>query len=474
MAETNVNTSIAAYNEMATRWRPIEALTQGAAYLRAAGREFLTQAPRELDKDYNRRLASSRLFNAYNRTVRRLVGKPFRRPVTLTEESDARFVEMAANIDGAGRTLTAFSRDLLDDLVRWGLAHILVEMPDTRALEDTLGRTLTRADEIERGLRPYFCQIAPAALIGWRTETVGGQIHLTEARLREEEQVPDGLWGEKTERRVRVLYPDRQAVYVQADDNAWPEAPTYEHDHTLGRIALVTIYGRRTGYLTARPTLEDLAEYNLRHYESQSAQDNILRVFRCPVYLAQGFTQEELGEFVAGPNNLLRTTKAPNESGFSTVEHEGAAIEAGERDLDHIERIMEALGDEMLVRRHSGEQTATETGVKAFESISDLQAIVRRLEQGLESAFGLAGAWMGTPDAPVGVDIFADFGSTLRGADDLEYVDRLHKRGKLSTRAALEALKRRDVLPEDSDIDTLMAEAQEEFGGGWPEDEGNA
>lgn len=469
----DVNTPIAAYDEMAARWRPIEALTRGAAYLRGCGEEFLTQAPRELDKDYERRRKAARLFNAYNRTVRRLVGKPFRRPVALSEDTNPRFVSMQDNVDGAGRTLTAFARDLLDDCVRWGLAHILVEMPDTATLRQQLGRELTVADEAQYGIQPYLCHVDPRALIGWRTATAQGRTMLTQVRLREEEAVPAGPWGERTQRRVRVLYPDRQEVYVQAQDNAWPEAPTTVHPTTLNRIALVTIYGKRTGFLRAVPPLEDLAEYNLRHYESQSAQDTILRVFRCPVYFAQGFNKEELGEFVAGPNNLLRTTKGPQESAFSTVEHDGSAIEAGERDLEHIERIMEALGEELLVRRTAGDQTATEVGVREFESVSDLQSMVRRLEQGLEQAFRLAGEWMRLPNPTVGVDIFSDFGATLRGADDLEYVDRLHKRGKMPTRTALEALKRRGVLPEEADIDSMIAEAQEEFGD-WMSDSGGA
>ena len=97
----------------------------------------------------------------------------------------------------------------------------------------------------------------------------------------------------------------------------------------------------------------------------------------------------------------------------------GAAISTGQVDLDKIEARMLAMGARMLVKQ-PGNMTATEKSIDTAESISELQAMVRALERGLEEGFRLMGEWVKQPDITVNVKISEDFGADTTDSKDLD------------------------------------------------------
>jgi hypothetical protein len=46
-------------------------------------------------------------------------------------------------------------------------------------------------------------------------------------------------------------------------------------------ITLVTLYTKRTGFMCGSPPLLNMALLNIKHWQSQSEQDNILHVAGC-------------------------------------------------------------------------------------------------------------------------------------------------------------------------------------------------
>src|SRR3546814_11327266 len=93
---------------------------------------------------------------------------------------------------------------------------------------------------------------------------------------------------------IRVLEPGRWSLWRRADavrDRPWRRHAGGETSFGppgFGTLPLVTVYAERTGYLTARPPLLDLAWLNLAHWQSSSDQRHILHVARVPILFEIG------------------------------------------------------------------------------------------------------------------------------------------------------------------------------------------
>ena len=88
--------------------------------------------------------------------------------------------------------------------------------------------------------------------------------------------------------------------------------------------------------------------------------------------------------------------KAKNPSAkLSYVEHEGRAIESGEKDIRRLKEEMVVLGMKPLLLNRPGTVTATASAIEEVEETSQLKTWVRGLESSLSTALDLALAWMG-------------------------------------------------------------------------------
>jgi hypothetical protein len=101
----------------------------------------------------------------------------------------------------------------------------------------------TVADEQKAGIRPYFVHVAHDAILGWKTERVGGKLRLTQLRILESIEEPDGHFAVKTVEQVRVLEPGKWSLWrkAKADDNdSW--ATVKDGTTTIPVIPFVPIY----------------------------------------------------------------------------------------------------------------------------------------------------------------------------------------------------------------------------------------
>ena len=223
------------------------------------------------------------------------------------------------------------------------------------------------------------------------------------------------------------------------------------------------------GFLDDRPPLEDLAFLNLRHWQSQSDQDNILHVARVPFKHFAGFSEQEVGLLSFGPYVAARSSKA--DARIESVEHKGEAMNAGRQHLQDLKEEMSAFGIDLLIPR-KGQGTATGRILDVEQGESDLQMIVRRLEAGIEQGFQLAGEWAGKKEAVAQVDIFQDFNLH---PDDQTHEQRFKRAtmGYISQKTLLEEDKRAGLLSDSVSVEDELTETSTDdpFGGNDDDDE---
>lgn len=449
--ENQVDTKSVAYKRMESVWAMIDDLMGGTKAMRRAKELWLPREPNESSDVYDLRLSRSVLFGALKDTIRKLSGKPFSRPITVTD-IPGKLGLLAKDTDKCGTDLTTFAKNVFADGLAYGMVDILIDYP-------AVDPSATLADEREKGAQPIFIHVRSKDVVGWRTETLGnGELELTEVRIKEERVEAHGEYGDKAVNFIRVYRTDTWELWRQnPEDLNWSISES--GSHSFNGVPLVTMYlGPRIAYREVEPPLEDLAWLNISHWQSSSDQKNILRFARCPLLFAAGFTEEQVKDgIVIGPTNMVSTTDS--NAKLTHVEHTGKAIESGEKDISKIEDQMETMGSQPLVRKGGSSPTATGKLIdEAGRVQSELQAMVRKLEACLEQCYAVAGQWVSEKlPEKFSIDAYSDFSISTRATTDLDWLLKARAQGDLDHKTLIEEARRRGVFNDTVKSEDILA-----------------
>lgn len=436
---SDVSTQTDEVLSMHSEWELANTLLSGTKAMRTMGEIFLPKWPNEESEAYKARLRTATLFPAYSRTIKTLVGKPFSKPITLSDDVPSDILPWLENIDLEGRNLDVFAAGLLESALGKGLCGILIDYP-----KSTNAKTL--ADERAQGLRPYWLHIKPEQILGWRNKRINGVSVLTQLRLLESECIDDGEFSDKTIEQVRVLEANKWAIYRKNDKGVW--LLHEEGRTTLGYVPFVPIYGNRTGFMQATPPLIEMAYLNVQHWQSASDQQTILHVARVPILAVIGIDDEKWTMTVGASSAV----KLPINSDMKYVEHSGAAIQAGRDSLQDLEESMRQAGAELLLLRKQANKTATEVATDNAVGVCALQRLSQGLEDAIDQALQVTADWIGQKTGGH-VDIFDDYGAATLADAGAQLVLTAQQGGLLSKETAINELKRRGTI--SSDIDAL-------------------
>ena len=442
------------------------ALMGGTSALRANGKTYLPQFEKESPKAYDTRLKSSWLFNGYRKTVTDMTGRVFSKPVEIVEGDD-RLKEWAENIDMQGRDLSTFARQVFTDALEGpGISYIMVDAPRREG-------TVTQAQAQADNLRPFMVALRVEDIIGWRAETVRNVTMLTQLRIMESVSEPDPKDEFATIETPQVRVLDvvdggvRTRLYRKpSNTKAWEVAENGDFiNPALTEITVVPFYANRTGFFTAAPVLDDLADINIAHWQSQSDQRNILHYARVPILFGAGMAETEA--ITIGSNAAVMASDANARLGW--VEHSGKAIEAGRQDLKDLEFQMETFGLQLLTARPAS-QSATGEALDANKETSQLAMTADALKDALERALHWMTIYGGNAGQPE-VAVNKDFGVSFMTAQEMTSLLSAVKDGVLSRETVITELARRgmirsEIAPEDEikriDDDDLRDEDEDD------------
>ena len=434
-AVNNVSDAVAA---MRPAWSLATALLGGTYAMRSAGQTYLPMWPNEEPEEYDKRLKASTLFPAFGRTVFTLAARPFSKPITL--EVPRAMEPWLENADLQGRNLDAVAATLFPAVLGHGFAGIMVDHPKNPGLR-------TAAEEKQAGMRPYMVPVYAEQILGWRSDNANGVVRLTQLRILESAELPYGEWGTQTVWQVRVLFVGGWQVYRQAVNASTRSAGNWalfeEGKTTLTRIPFVPIYGERTGFMTSRPPLLELAHLNVKHWQSQSDQDYLLHVARVPILTATGVDSTTFKLTVGGSAAIV----LPEGASMAYVEHTGSALGAGKTSLDDLKEEMRQSGAELLVLR-PGPATATEVASDNAVGMCALQEVTATTEDAIDDALSIM-AEFGQLDQGGKATLFKDFGAATLAEASAQLLVGMNSSGSLSGETLVAELKRRGILSAD-------------------------
>lgn len=457
-------TTSAAYDRMVPDWGMVTTLLGGTRAMRDAGTEYLPAHPEESPENYQVRLSQTTLLNRFEQTLVNLASKPFVKPVKVSEDSpEIIALGILPDVDLQGNNIDVFLGRWFKEGLAKAFCHVLVDFPKVAPKADGTPRTL--ADDRAENLRPYWVMIRPECVLYMRSQTFRGAEVLMHVRIKETEVEADGF-GDKTVERIRVLEPGVVRIYrkeqvkgqeVWVLDDEWATGLNY--------IPLVTFYANREELGAGKPPLIDLAHLNVAHWQSTSEQRHSLTVARFPILACSGASAEDSDPITIGPDKVLYNEDASGR--FYYVEHTGAGIEAGRKDLEDLERQMDSFGAEFL-KSKPGSVTATARALDGAESTSDLAAMVSKFQDSVALVLDYTAGWMGLGDYGGSVELVKDWTEGIDNQAVLTAAAGARISRDISREAYLNILISRKVLPEnfdlESDKDLLDQETMEMLG----------
>lgn len=432
--------TLPAVDAMSVYWAVITPLMGGTLAMRAAGKDQLPQYPAEDDEVYKERLRLSTLLPAYSETVGNMTSRVFAEPLQLGADVPEPIKELSNNIDNANNDINAWSVEFFREGLSHGLCHAFVDHQKAAGVR-------TQADEKAAGVRPYVILVKPDQVRGWRVKNGV----LTQIRYSEMIEEEDGDFGTKCIEQIRVLEPGKWTTYRKPKDGG--EWVFHDEGATnLKTIPWVTFYTGRTGFMTAKPPLLELAHLNIKHWQSQSDQDNILHVIRVPilvrigvqaVYDAQGKMVPP--EFKVGTGAL---TDLPATGDMKYVEHTGKAVDAGRMALQDLIAEMRMAGAKLLTPDKSATKTATQAEEEAAQDLSPLSRMANHFADCLAQLLQFMADYRGLGEG----------GSVeMRGSFDVDYMPEVSlptlvsmaNAGMISKETLFTEMQRRGVISDE-------------------------
>ena len=438
----------------------------GTLHLRDQGERYLPKFPKEHEKAYRARLNASVLFNATKKTRKAFAGMIFRKDPVIGDDVPDPIQEHMENVDLTGRDLASFLRDHWEDAEDDGHAYIFVDMdPPVEGAESPLD---------EADLRPYWVGIRKQDVLGFTAGKVAGRKVLTSLRYRESVVEEDGRWGEVEVHRIREYFlgvdpdnPDQLRVFFNvweldrdkeypgesAED--WAVVAGWEHSDAGGmmaisRIPITATYTGRTGFFESGPPLLDLALENIKHYQTDSDNQNLARTAKVQTLVFTGEKADDIKSVAVGPGNAI-VLEDP-ESDAKWIGADGSSFKDFAEDLRNIERRMAVMGLSMLMSESRAAETAESKRIDKTESDSQLAASAKDLQRAAGEALSFHAEWMDEEEGGH-VGINTDFETEpLDSATFKEFRELWAERG-ISWETLMEIARRGEALPDGFDLE---------------------
>lgn len=450
-----------AVSDMAADRDMIDALMGGTDAMRAAGETYLPRFPKE-EKDengydpYEFRLSNSTLLPGYSQTVINNTGRVFAEPITFDNDVPKPILDLTDDIDRQGNNLQVWAQTVFAQGLAQGIHFGLADFPDTTG-PDGQPQYKTRADELKAGVRPFAVTIALRQVLGWKESGKDGIYSLQQFRYMEmvEEDDPKNEFNVIQIQQIRVLEPGSWRTYRKSTEgrNKGKWELHNEGSTSLDFIPLATLYTGRTGFMQAKPPLLELAHLNVKHWRSQSDQDNILHVARVPILVGIGVEDgvDENGQVVPwemtiGSSSAVRISNADGNLQF--VEHTGAAIEAGRTSLKDLVDEMRMAGAKLLQSDKQQTKTATQASEEAAQENSPLETMASNLEDFIDLMLFFFASFMGEKKGGH-CKVHGNFDIDYAPETNMPFLKSMADAGYLSQETLFAEVQRRSIISPD-------------------------
>jgi hypothetical protein len=437
VAPTTVASPNAAYQRMAQFWDLIADLKEGTYKIRSEHRKYLPQESRETDDSYDVRLSRSTVVPYLQRIEKMLSGMLVRKPVRLDDVSDL-VREQLFDVDLEGNDLNVWLYNTARLAISFGHVGVLVDAPKD-------------GDKT----RPYWVTYTPKDILGFRSEIIDGVRQLTQLRLLEQVVEPDGKYGDKIIKQIRVLEMGRYEIH-RKDEKKGEYKLFEEGEMSLkDKIPFAIAYSNRVGYYESRSPLYDIAELNLKHYQIQSDLDNILHISSVPLLAVFGYPNAD--EITTGPNEAL---SLPPESRMEYISPSGDSYDSQFTRLKDIAEQINTLSLAAVLGQKLVGETAEAKRIDRSQNDSTMMVIAQQMQDLIDNCLKFHSEYLNEPNAGSSF-VNRDFVSARLEPQEITSLLTLFTAGTISQETLLNQLSSGEVLGDDFDVEEEIESTQQ-------------
>ena len=437
--------------ELTKKTKIIDDLLGGTATMRKAAQTYLFQMEMEEPDSYRKRLECSTLYPALSETLSQMTGRVFFNPIDVADVTET-VQALFDDVDLVGNNLDVFASRWFYSALAYGCSFALIDFTRVEAVK-------SRAEEKALNARPYWVHIKPHQVLGIKTARVNGKQAITQFRYVVNEQVEDGEFGVKTVKHVYVYEIGKVRKFSEAEGEFRFESELQltAQNRPLDFVPVVPFITKRNELTNAiEPPLMELAYLNVKHWQSQSDQDNITNIARVPLLAI--YSNDEVKQLAIGGSAV----HLPTGSSMQFVEHSGQAIASGVESLKDLEEQMKTAGAKLLTKTALA-MTDSQARDEAGKEISQLRLLANRFEDAIDLALEYTGHWLGIAKEQVGnVQISGNIENDLDPAASMASVIQLRNAGVISNQSTFDEAKRRGLLADGLEWDTEQERLQSE------------
>jgi len=460
-----------AHKRQELEWQMINALLGGSGSMRAWGNVYLPALDNENAVRYKKRLSKAVLAPFFKRAVGFSAGKAFFRPITVraVKEKTAISDKMQAVLNDANRksdSLNKFAASAFKDGIAKGLGYIYVEA-DAYSPESIK----TEADFKAANIRPYLLYLPAEDVLDADIDENGNIIY---AKIIEKfTRFNNETKATEEATRIRLVTPKWIGVYNQEKAvstalNKRTGTFTYYMTeepmvNALGKVPLVPFYAgeKKTEFEAPSPFL-DLAYTNVQYYQDESTHEMAISTAEFPILVGKG----KGTDVDIGPHKIVIV---PADGDLRYVEHSGAALEAGRRNLEELRIKAAYCGLKALASDSSGgggkTKTASEAEMDYIDANSDLKVAADAFTDALNMALWYVQRYFGEVQDGEQSKYMAKmngmFAVTASDVQEIGYLMQLKDAGQMRVETFYHELKRRGTVSDDFDIASESAFAAE-------------
>ena len=435
LAPTTVASPNAAYQRMANFWGLIEDLKEGTYKIRSEHRKYLPQLEREVDDSYDRRLSRSNVVPFMQRIEKMLAGMLVRKPVRLDGVSDL-VREQLFDVSLEGDDLNVWLYTTARTVISYGHCGVLVDAPKDG-----------------EKVRPYWVTYEPKNILGWRTQVIDGVRQLTQLRLMEHVVEPDGKYGEKIVKQIRVLEPGRYEIHRKNNKGEYKLHDEGEMS-IKDKIPFSVAYSNRVGYYESRSPLYDIAELNLKHYQIQSDLDNILHISSVPLLAVFGYPNSD--EITTGPSEAL---SLPPESRMEYISPSSDSYESQFRRLEDLKDQINTLSLAAVLGQKLVGESAEAKRIDRSQNDSTMMVVAQQMQDLIDNCLKFHSEYLNEPNAGSSF-VNRDFVTARLEPQEIQSLLALFTAGTISQETLLTQLSSGEILGDDFDVEEEVEATQ--------------
>lgn len=449
MAEIDLTNQHPEYQETLDSRTKSRDLYEGWRAVKAKTETYLFKEPRELDEEYDIRIARAVLDNWVEKVVQARQSVIFRK--APKRELSAPLQPFLEDVDRNGTSADSFFESSAFESQVDGIHWVLIDMPPAPE-----GGFVSRADEVASQQRPFFQQVPAASVIDWEIAPDGNLAWLVISQSRMEVRESPGV-ATKIVAQFKIWYRDRWEVYESTGDGKEAKTVLVQSGvNTSLVVPLVPFFGVKNSEQSGWPVIDKLIEHIVLIYNKRSDLDRSERITAHPVPYVISPDKPELLNMANGIwINSKDAGGNPVEVGI--LETSGAAFDSIRESIRDL--IQTIQSNALAQAKKDSAQVESADSQKEYRKAfnSSLRSASVNYEASERRCWEIAGLWIGNLNPNV-VEYNRDFDDATIGEVMIEKLSNLAGGKAILTRKTLfEILQKGEIIDPALDADTEIA-----------------